>query len=273
LSQLPHNVSRVARNTAILFLLAPGVIVFAQNPPPDSPIPQEEAAKASNAPCLEPVPMLRWEDYEGPLNKTVSILAQRVERKSAIPPRYRTDAMLCTLNTKDKFRLFVQDTFEPISFLSAGFNSGLGQAQNQDAQFGQGSLGYGKRFATNFAGQTTGLFFNEFLYPTLFREDPRYYRLGRGKTGERLLHSVEHSVVAHRDSGKRMFNFSEWLGNTTTVVLNNSYHPGNQRDPGAVARQVTYNVMFDIGFDVLREFWPEVAHKLKLPFRERPETH
>jgi len=132
--------------------------------------------------------MLRWEDYQGPFGKTAGIVAHKLERRSTTPPRYRTGVILCTLGARDKFLLFVNDTFEPFSFLSAAFNSGLGQAQNQDPSFGQGSLGYGKRFAVSFAGQSTGLFFGEFLYPTLFKEDPRYYRLAHAreswKTGD-----------------------------------------------------------------------------------------
>lgn len=215
--------------------------------------------------------MLRWSEYQGPLKKVAGVLAGKLERRSATPPRYRTDVALCTLGTKDKFLLFVHDTFEPFSFLSAAFDSGLGQAQNQDPSFGQGSLGYSKRFVTNFAGQSTGLFFSEFLYPAIFKEDPRYYRMVQGSAHTRLLHAIGHAAIAHRDSGKRMFNFSEWLGTTSSVVLNNAYHPGNDRGPGAVARQVSYSVMTDIGFDVLREFWPEIARKLKLPFRERSD--
>ena len=106
------------------------------------------------------------------------------------------------------------------------------------------------------------------LDPALFREDPRYYRLAHGNTRTRLFHALEHAVIAHRDSGKPMFNFSEWLGTTSSVVLNNAYHPGNQPGPGAVAQAVSINVASDAGFDVLREFWPEIAHKFKLPFRE-----
>ena len=73
--------------------------------------------------------------------------------------------------------------------------------------------------------------------------------------------------MAHRDNGKRMFNFSEWLGTTSAVVLSNVYHPGNQRGFAPAARLVAYNIIEDVGFDMLREFWPEISHKLKLPFR------
>jgi hypothetical protein len=35
------------------------------------------------------------------------------------------------------------------------------------------------------------------------------------------------------------------------------------------ARPPGLSIAWDMGFDVLREFWPEIVHKLKLPFRER----
>jgi len=33
---------------------------------------------------------------------------------------------------------------------------------------------------------------------------------------------------------------------------------------------VGFNIIEDIGFDVLREFWPEIARKFSLPFRAEP---
>jgi len=66
-----------------------------------------------------------------------------------------------------------------------------------------------------------------------------------------------------------MVNFSEWFGRSSSVALSNLYHPGNRRgfEPSAV--RVSLGVGSDIGFDVLREFWPEIVRKLKLPFRQR----
>jgi hypothetical protein len=88
---------------------------------------------------------------------------------------------------------------------------------------------------------------------------------------------MRHTVVAHRDNGKLMFNFTEWLGTASSVALNNLYHPGNQRGVAAAARSGSYSVLQDMGLDVLREFWPEIARKLKMPFRglrrESPSRH
>src|SRR6266849_5231160 len=149
----------------------------------------------------------------------------------------------------------------------AAFDAGIDQAENTDASYGQGAEGYGRRFGADLAGGATSRFFKDFAYPTIFSEDPRYYRLAHGSGGKRLLHAIAHAVVAHRDDGTRMFNFSEWLGTASAVAVNNTYHPDNQRGFAPAAERVGYNILQDMGFDVLREFWPEVSRKFKLPFR------
>jgi hypothetical protein len=69
-----------------------------------------------------------------------------------------------------------------------------------------------------------------------------------------------------------MFNFSEWLGTSSASVLSNVYHPGNKRGFASAAERVGYTFANDVGFDMLREFWPEIARKFKLPFRGREES-
>jgi len=242
----------------------------AQSPDPPSPASsnQDETAKNPVVPCLEPPPVLRWQDYQGPFQKVVGAFARKLELKSAHPPRYKPGTVLCSLEVKDKFTLFVQDTFDPISFLSAAFFAGLDQSANRDPMFGQGAEGYGKRFGAAFADQTTWRFFTDFAYPTIFAEDPRYYRMINGSSKRRFFHAIEHTFVAQHDSGKPMFNVSKWLGTASAVVLSDVYHPGNERGFTPALREGAYSLAIGMGFDVLREFWPEIARKLKMPFRD-----
>jgi hypothetical protein len=121
------------------------------------------------------------------------------------------------------------------------------------------------------ASQATSGFFKDFAYPTIFSEDPRYYRLAYGSSGKRLFHAVEHAFVAHRGDGSRMFNFSEWLGTTSAIFLSNTYQPDNRRGFSPAAARLGFSVANDVGFDILREFWPEIARKFKLPFRDQHE--
>src|SRR6202171_4567330 len=214
---------------AALAGLADGV-VCAQEPPATPQLPPaasapllEGASKNVAAPCVQPAPMVRLEDYNGPLEKLVGTFARPLERKAVPSPHYKPGLKLCTLKLKDKFALFVQDSLDPVTFLATGFNAGLDQAENTDSSYGQGAQGYGRRFGAEFAGQASSRFFKEFAYPWVFSEDSRYYRLARVPAGGRFLHAVKHAVVAHRDDVTRMFNYSEWLGTASAVVLANTY--------------------------------------------------
>lgn len=238
-----------------------------------APQQNEQAVENTAGKCLEPPPLLlRWEDYHGPYQKLIATFARKVERKSASPPHYKPGTVLCSLETKDKFKLFVNDTVDPVSFLSAGFDAGLDQASDRDPTFGQGAQGYAKRFAADFTSQTTWRFFTDFAYPAMFSEDPRYYPLGQGSAISRYLHAAGHTFVAHRDDGSRMFNFSLWLGTGTAILLSDFIHPGNTRRLGAGLEAAGYSVGFNMGFDVVREFAPEIARKLHLPFRDTRDS-
>ena len=257
------------RNSLVTALLLAGCMACAQsaNPPPASakgpPAPQ-----ANQNPCVQPAQLFSVEDYTGPLRRVVLFVARKPEIKTAYAPSRQPGSRICALAPKQKFRLFVRDTFEPVTIVVAAFDAGLEQAEDSDPTFGQGAEGYGKRFGTAAADFISNNFFHTFFFPALFRQDPRYYRLGEGSNGLRLKHALMHVLVAQADSGKRMFNASEWMGTIAATALSNTYHPGNERGVGPVTRRVAISVGIDVGFDVLREFWPETVRKLRLPFRE-----
>ena len=268
---------RALAGIVLLAALAAGAVVHAQESlrrPADSSSPtapgEQEATTQITATFVQPPPLVRLQDYDGPLKKTVGLFARELERKSVHPPHYKPGFMLCSLDLKDKFFLFARDTFNPVTFIASGFFAGLDQAQNRDPSFGQGGTGYAKRFGASFVDQASFKFFRDFAYPAIFSEDPRYYRLSQGPNGKRLLHAVDHAFVARRDNGNRMFNFSEWVGTVSVIALSNAYHPGNQRGFAPAAIQLGYGLIEDMGLDVLREFWPETARKFKLPFRAEP---
>jgi hypothetical protein len=301
------NAARIAARLALLAAIAGGGALRAQERPaaaltdvsqesasspqqPNSPAaPQKEAQgeegthptekseqqrvtpKNQAPPCVEPPPMVRWQEYQGPLKKLVGVFARDVERQAVHPPHYKPGAALCTLELKDKFFLFVQDSFDPVTFLDAGFDAGIDQASDRDRAFGQGASGYAQRFGADFGGQASSKFFKDFAYPVMFSEDPRYYRQIHGGGARRFFHALGHAFVAHGEDGTRMPNYSEWLGTTSAVAVGNVLHPGNKRGVGPAAWRVGQSILQDMGWDVLREFWPEISHKLNLPFRGQGE--
>jgi hypothetical protein len=243
------------------------------SPPPDAPkqLPGQVVLNPTGQ-CVQPPPVVQLQDYNGPLHKVIGTFTQKLDRQSVRDPRYKHGTLLCSLEIKDKLFLFLRDSIDPATFLAAGFNAGISQANNNDPSFGQGGKGYATRLGASYTDQVQFRFFKEFTYPTIFSEDPRYYRMGQGPARRRLLHAVKHAVVAYNDDGNPMFNFSEWLGEISGTSIGNLYHPGNERGVLPAARNIAIDVALDIGFDELREFWPEVARKLRLPFRDQNDV-
>jgi hypothetical protein len=257
--------------------LAGSAAVRAQETPPNPQLPDApvdlpgQVVLNSTGQCVQPPPMVQLQDYNGPFEKVLGTFTRKLDRQSVHLPHYKPGLVLCSLEMKDKLFLFLHDSVDPATILGAGFDAGISQAMNDDVPFGQGGKGYGKRLAASYTDEVQFQFFKEFAFPTVFSEDPRYYRLGDGPVGRRFLHALAHSVVAYHDSGKPMFNFSEWLGEVSAVSVSNLYHPGARRGVAPAAEGIASDVAFDIGYDELREFWPEVARKLRLPFRDQNE--
>src|SRR5579871_5732845 len=69
-----------------------------QSQSPDTPVTQipEEVQRNPAAPCLQPPPLVSWQDYQGPMAKVVGAFGRKVERKSVHPPHYKPGEILCT---------------------------------------------------------------------------------------------------------------------------------------------------------------------------------
>ena len=160
-----------------------------------------------------------------------------------------------------KFRLAVQYlNLYTLAFVAA--EAGVNQARNILREYGQGAEGFGKRYGAGFAdGLTDGLFVTG-LYPSLLRQDPRYYRLGDGGFSHRMGYAVSRILVTRQDSGRKAFNFSEVLGSFSSSALAMTYYPRSQRNFSDVAERAGIQFAFDAGFNFLKEFYPEIERKI-----------
>ena len=265
--------NRWHRQFALLATLLAGALALAQPVPrlnnltPALSLVPPSMITPSKQPCIHPVEPFDIDDYNGPLSQVVGRFSQRLESTTVHIPRHKSDLRPCALSASDKFHMFVESTSDPLNFVGAAWDAATAQLDKDDPSYQMGAAGYGKRFGAAVTDNATGDFFGIFFYPALFRQDPRYYRLGQGSTQSRLGHALAHRFVTQGDSGKLMPNYSEWFGTVSSKALSNLYHPGNPRGFGPTASRVGYSVANDMAWDVLREYWPEIARKFKLPFR------
>jgi hypothetical protein len=164
------------------------------------------------------------------------------------------------LTSGQKLKLSVQ-YLNPYTFLFVAAEAGVNQARNHPEEYGQGAEGYGKRYGAGFAdGLTDGIFVTG-VYPSLLRQDPRYYRLSDGGFSHRVGYALTRILVTRQDSGRKAFNFSEVLGSFSSAALAVTYYPKSERDFSDVAERAGVQFAFDAGFNLLKEFYPEIERK------------
>ena len=164
------------------------------------------------------------------------------------------------LTPGQKFKLAVQ-YLNPYTFFFVAAEAGVNQARNSPSAYGQGAEGYGKRYGAGFAdGLSDGVFVTG-LYPSLLHQDPRYYRLADGGFFHRVEYSASRILVTRQDSGRKAFNFSEVLGSFSSSALGMAYYPDSHRNISDVSERAGIQFAFDAGFNVLKEFYPDIERK------------
>jgi hypothetical protein len=189
------------------------------------------------------------------------------KRIFGVLPNYRTadgSVPFTPITAKRKFYIASKDSFDYPVYLTSALFAGLYQLENQNPSFGQGVKGYAKRLASSYADQAIGNMMTEAIFPSLLHEDPRYFRIGAGggTKWHRAGYALTRVFVVRTDKGKSDFNYSEWLGNSTAVAISNLYYPSDTHNVSDNVEKLGVAVATDAFSQVLKEFWPDIKHKL-----------
>jgi hypothetical protein len=166
------------------------------------------------------------------------------------------------LSPGQKFHLAYKSTVDPFVFVADAFVAGLSQARNTNPGFGQGAQGYFKRFGASYLDTADGTLWGNAILPVLFKEDPRYFRMGHGSFKRRFLYSAETTVWCRRDNGTWGPSYANVLGNFVSGGISNAYYPAADRGVGqTLYGAITVTAEGAIGAEFI-EFWPDIAHHL-----------
>ncbi len=166
------------------------------------------------------------------------------------------------LSSKQKFRLMARTMIDPFFFVSAGITAGLGQATNSFSQYGQGATGFAKRYGAAVADNADSNFFSNFVYPAIFKQDPRYFRLGEGSVKKRVGIAIAQEFVARKDSdGGHTISYANILGALTAGSISNVYYPSEDRGFGLTMSRAGTALGWGTLGNVLLEFWPDIDQR------------
>jgi carboxypeptidase family protein len=140
---------------------------------------------------------------------------------------YNPDA--APLTTKLKYHLAWKSTTDVVTFGGVAFLSGLQQAGDEYSEWGQGAQGYAKRFGANYGDAFASTFLSGAVFPSLFKQDPRYFFRGTGSTKRRFLYAISNSVWCKGDNGRWQVNYSNMAGVISGAALASTYYPSKNQ--------------------------------------------
>jgi hypothetical protein len=223
---------------------------------PDAPQPQQTDKQNPVPPAgTEITGKSKLEKETGTVNDRIFTVMPNygtVENASALPP----------LAAGQKYRIATANVFDWFAYPFNMALAGIAQANNSPKSWGQGWGPYGQRFGASFADNSIGTYMTVAVFPSMLKEDPRYYQMGKGGFRRRAWHGVERLFVSKTDAGYDRFNYSESVGNAVAAGISNIYHAPEDRTVGRNITTFGLLIMWDGLSNELKEFWPDIRRKV-----------
>jgi hypothetical protein len=205
-------------------------------------------------------------DAKSQHDKAEEQLKQERKQRIGILPNFNASYIsgAVPLTAGQKFRLMFSTEKDPATFGFSMLVALIGQAEGSHPAYGGGIGGYGKRLGQNYADTFDGAFWGNAVLPSLWHQDPRYFRLGQGPAMHRIFYALSTNVRAKHDgTGKWEPNYSNLAGNLISGGISNIYLPANERGLGSTF-EGAFLVTVEGGVgSMLEEFWPDFIHYLQ----------
>jgi hypothetical protein len=133
------------------------------------------------------------------------------------------------LTSRQKFKLALVVSRDPLTFFTSGVSAGIEQAQGDLAGYGPGFTGYASRFAAAYGDHLSATFLGSAVFPSIFHQDPRYFYNGRGSVIHRALYAISTVVICKGDNGHWQPNYSNVLGNIGSGAVSSLYYPNSAK--------------------------------------------
>jgi hypothetical protein len=218
-----------------------------QAAPPNTEKPDAPKPKNDSLASVNPNPT----DIEGKQPKRILWIIPNYRAVSAntyLPPQA----------VKQKFWLATQETFDYSNFILVGILSEQSFLTKSQPSFGQTWSGYTKYYWHSFADGALENYMVEAIAPSLTKQDPRYYTLGKGGFFKRTGYALSRVAITRTDAGHNTFNVSEIAGAGAAAAISNSYYPAASNLWVKTYQRWGTQMALDAFFNVAKEFWPDI---------------
>jgi hypothetical protein len=164
------------------------------------------------------------------------------------------------MTEKKRFHLYLLSVAGPVPVLAETAGAGIGQWENSPKAWGQGWGAFGERAESNLAynGLRQTITYGASV---VFHEDNRYYSSHKHGFWGRTGYAVLCTVTARHPDGREAFSFSSVAGVLGAGALSSIWGPRSWEGVHGIARNAGISFGVTAGFNVVREFLPDLLHR------------
>ena len=146
-----------------------------------------------------------------------------------------------------KFQTFINEARSPLTLGAVGVNAAIMRETDSEHVTPGARPGLATLYKDALIQKESSAFFGRYLYPSLLKQDPRYYPSTSASFLGRATYAVSRILITRRDSGERTLNTSYFLGLLTSVVIATAYRPYWARSASSTFKTLGSTVGGDAG--------------------------
>jgi len=173
---------------------------------------------------------------------------------------FEAEAKFTRQTSKQRLHAYLISLAGPATLVTEAGAAGLSQAVGSPWQWGDGAAAYGKRFANDMAynGVRCSL---RYASSILLNEDDRYFASERKGAWPRVRHALASVFTAHKGDGRTVFATSSVIGIAGASLISRAWSPESWQTPSGTARSMAISIGGAAGFNLAREFLPDIVHR------------
>jgi hypothetical protein len=164
---------------------------------------------------------------------------------------------------EEKFLTFFEEAHSPERPGTAGINAGVMGGTELGHVTPELLASFTAPRKAMLAPKRSSTFFDQYLYPSLLKQKPRYHSSTSDSFMGRASYAASHIFVTRDESGKRRVNTSYFLGVLTSVAADTAYRPYWARSASTTFSNFGSTIGSDAGINLFREFGPGIRQIVK----------
>ena len=163
----------------------------------------------------------------------------------------------------EKFHAFADEARSPLTPGAVGINAGVIRETKLGHVTPRLQPSFTAPYKAVFTQKESSNFVGKYLYPSLLKEDLRYYPSTSGSFMGRATYAASRIFMTRDDSGRGRLNTSYFLKVLTSVAIHTAYRPYWARSTSETFNNFGSTVGSGAGINLLHEFGPGIRQMVK----------